>query len=134
MRWITAGVTPFRPDEGDERLSPHRTFLDDLSRLWNAWDVIPAWGERRTSNRRERAKLPGARVVDRRMQDRRRLRGLRIALPPRLAQGWIAFEHADERRRVAPIPAGWAELPESALRELWREAEHLPPRRRGLVE
>ena len=99
-------------------MTPHRTFLDDDARLWNAWDVIPAWGERRTAERRER----------------RRYRGLRIALPPRLAHGWVAFEHADERRRVAPIPEGWDQLPEGALRDLWLQAEHLPPRRKGLIE
>jgi hypothetical protein len=116
-------------------VSPHRTFLDDLARLWNAWDVIPAWGERRGGvERRTRAQAPSGRVVDRRMRERRHVRGLRIALPPRLSHGWIAFEHADERRRVAPIPDGWHELPEAGLRDLWREAEQLPPRRKRLVE
>jgi hypothetical protein len=115
-------------------VSPHRTFLDDLARLWNAWDVIPAWGERRTEERRLQDEPAGTRVIDRRIRDRRRLRGLRIALPPRLAHGWIAFECGDERRRVAPIPAGWDRLPEPGLRELWRSAEQLPPRRRRLVE
>jgi hypothetical protein len=115
-------------------VSPHRTFLDDLARLWNAWDVIPAWGERRVLDRRARSPEIGARVVDRRLRERRRTRGLRIALPPRLANGWIAFECGDERRRVAPIPEGWDALPEPGLRELWRAAEHLPPRRKGLVE
>jgi hypothetical protein len=114
-------------------VSPHRTFLDDLARLWNAWDVIPAWGERRARDRRVRADA-GGRSIDRRLRERRRLRGLRIALPPRLANGWIAFECGDERRRVAPIPHGWDALPEPGLRELWREAEHLPPRRKRLVE
>lgn len=71
-------------------MSPHRTFRDDHARLWNAWDVIPAWG--------------------------------------------VAFEHGDERRRVAPIPPAWYELPEPELRVLWRGAEELPPRRKGLVE
>jgi hypothetical protein len=115
-------------------VSPHRTFLDDLARLWNAWDVIPAWGERRTTERRARAESPGAQLVERRTHERRRHRGLRISLPPRLAQGWVAFEHAEERRRVAPIPEGWDQLPENGLRELWRHAEHLPPRRKRLIE
>lgn len=115
-------------------VSPHRTFLDDLARLWNAWDVIPAWGERRTEERRLQNEPAGTRVIDRRMRERRRLRGLRIALPPRLAHGWIAFECGDERRRVAPIPAGWELLPEAGLRDLWRGAEQLPPRRKRLVE
>ena len=115
-------------------MTPHRTFLDDDARLWNAWDVIPAWGERRTAERRERRDAAGSRLVERRTRERRRYRGLRIALPPRLAHGWVAFEHADERRRVAPIPDGWDQLPEGALRDLWRQAEHLPPRRKGLIE
>jgi hypothetical protein len=115
-------------------VSPHRTFLDDIARLWNAWDVIPAWGERRTEERRLQSEPAGTRVIDRRMRERRRLRGLRIALPPRLAHGWIAFECGDERRRVAPIPAGWELLPEAGLRDLWRGAEQLPPRRKRLVE
>jgi hypothetical protein len=115
-------------------VSPHRTFLDDLARLWNAWDVVPAWGERRTVERRERSSTSGPRMVERRTHERRRHRGLRIALPPRLAQGWIAFECGDERRRVAPIPAGWDALPEPGLRALWRDAEHLPPRRKRLIE
>ena len=114
-------------------MSPHRTFFDDLSRLWNAWDVMPAWGERRLANRRVRSG-DGARAVDRRLAERRRTRGLRIALPPRLAKGWIAFECGDERRRVAPIPDGWDALPEPQLRDLWRDAELLPPRRKRLVE
>ena len=115
-------------------MSPHRTFFDDLARLWNAWDVIPAWGERRTTERRSRAPHGAARLIERRTRERRRAPGLRIALPPRLARGWIAFEHSDERRRVAPIPPGWSDLPENGLRELWRGAELLPPRRRRLVE
>ncbi|HET9013044.1 MAG TPA: hypothetical protein VFN38_14555 [Gemmatimonadaceae bacterium] len=115
-------------------MSPHRTFLDDLARLWNAWDVIPAWGERRTGDRRTRSAAGGTHIIERRTRERRRQRGLRISLPPRLAQGWIAFEHGDERRRVAPIVAGWEILPEEGLRDLWREAERLPPRRKRLVE
>lgn len=114
-------------------MSPHRTFLDELSRLWNAWDVVPAWGERRVVERRTHADAR-TRVVDRRFQERRRARGLRIALPPRLARGWVAFECGDERRRVAPIPDGWDALPEPGLRDLWRNAEQLPARRKRLVE
>lgn len=113
-------------------MSPHRTFLDDLARLWNAWDVIPEWGERRSNDRR--AGSAGARTIERRTRERRRVRGLRIALPPRLAHGWIAFECGEERRRVAPIPMGWSDLPETGLRDLWRGAEQLPPRRKRLVE
>lgn len=115
-------------------MSPHRIFRDDSARLWNAWDVHPIWGERRVEQRRH---LPGASPTmlnNRRRKERRAANGLRIALPPRLARGWIAFECGDDRRRVAPIPDGWAELTDDGLRSLWRGAEELPPRRRRLVE
>lgn len=114
-------------------VSPHRTFRDDLERLWNAWDVLPSWGERRNANRRQRSEDPPS-MGDRRHRDRRHQRGIRIALPPQLAQGWVAFECDTERRRVAPIPEGWHELPEPELVDLWRGAEQLPPRRKRLVE
>jgi hypothetical protein len=71
---------------------------------------------------------------ERRHRERRHLRGIRISLPPQLAQGWVAFECESDRRRVAPIPAGWHELAEEALVALWRTAECLPARRKGLVE
>jgi hypothetical protein len=115
-------------------VSPQRTFLDEFSRLWNAWDVIPLWGERRNAERRRQSGAASAALVDRRTSERRRTPGIRIALPARLARGWVAFECDDERRRVAPIPAGWDTLPDEGLRELWRGAERLPPRRKGLVE
>lgn len=105
-----------------------------MARLWNAWDVHPAWGERRMRDRRLRDDTLPTAVRERRAADRRREQGLRIALPPRLARGWVAFECGDERRRVAPIPEGWSELDETGLRRLWQDAEHLPPRRKRLVE
>lgn len=115
-------------------MSPHRTFRDDAERLWNAWDVQPIWGERRYRDRRlaEGASQPATR--ERRRLDRRRQAGLRIALPPRLAGGWVAFESGDARRRVAPIPTGWSDLDEHGLRVMLSHAEELPPRRKRLVE
>jgi hypothetical protein len=119
---------------GVERVTPHRTFRDDVARLWNAWDVHPLWGERRLDDRRRRPGGPPPALNDRRRAERRMATGLRISLPPRLARGWIAFECGEERRRVAPIPDGWSSLDDDGLRALWRDAEHLPPRRRRLIE
>lgn len=115
-------------------MSPHRTFRDDVARLWNAWDVHPVWGERRVQQRRLGEAGPPPALNNRRRKERRGGEGLRISLPPRLARGWIAFECEEDRRRVAPIPDGWADLDDDGLRTLWRTAETLPPRRRRLVE
>ena len=114
-------------------MSPYRNFRDDQDQEWTAWDVIPSWGERRRTDRRTAGASRPPATGERRLAERRRHRGIRIALTPRLAEGWLAFESNDERRRVAPIPDQWHLMEEEALRALWREAELLP-RRRRLVE
>ena len=46
-------------------------------------------------------------------------------------RGWLTFEQGEQassRKRLAPIPAGWAELPESELRRLCVEAKAERPR------
>ena len=34
---------------------------------------------------------------------------------PALADGWLTFRTTGEKRRLAPIPAGWAEAPDERL-------------------
>lgn len=36
--------------------------------------------------------------------------------------GWLTFQSGEERRRLFPIPADWAEAPEPALRQWARDA------------
>ena len=49
-------------------------------------------------------------------------RGEPREVSPELTQGWLAFGSATEKRRLAPIPSGWAELPDDALGELCEKA------------
>ena len=114
-------------------MSPHREFHDDNEQPWSAWDVVPSWGERRHSERRGATNGPPVHAGERRRVERRVHRGIRISLTPVLAHGWLAFQSGKERRRLAPIPPDWHLFTEDRLRELWRAAEQLPPRRR-LVE
>ncbi|MEP6733701.1 MAG: hypothetical protein ABJE10_23850 [bacterium] len=115
-------------------VSPHRNFRDEANREWIAWDVIPSWGERRAKDRRRSSAAGPPQTGERRHTERRHLRGIRIALTPHLAQGWLAFEFNDERRRLVPIPPGWERMSETELLGLWRDAEPLPMRRRRLIE
>jgi len=39
-----------------------------------------------------------------------------IPLDPALERGWLCFQAGEERRRFAPIPPGWDELPDGVLR------------------
>ena len=44
-------------------------------------------------------------------------------LGPEFWHGWLVFAHGAVRRRLVPIPEGWAELPEGELRRLCLEAD-----------
>ena len=115
-------------------MTPHRHFRDDDEQLWAAWDVVPAWGERRVTERRVSSEPFPSFTGERRKRERRQRRGVRISLPKRLARGWLAFESDFARRRAAPIPNDWHLLTDEELKAVWRSAEQLPPRRRRLVE
>ena len=44
--------------------------------------------------------------------------------------GWLCFESAHSKRRLAPIPTGWEFAPVKPLDQLCRDAEVVPVRRR----
>ena len=48
-------------------------------------------------------------------------------MPPALVQGWLAFQSGTARRRLAPIPDGWASGPDEELVQLCRQAHPVPP-------
>ena len=55
------------------------------------------------------------------------------ALRPDLLGGWLTFEQGTLRRRLAPIPDGWADASDEELRRLCARAKS-EPRRRRLIE
>jgi hypothetical protein len=70
----------------------HREFLDTSGQRWEAWETHP----------RQRTK--------------------RGHIAPELACGWLAFESATEKRRIAPIPEGWTALSDEELASLCARA------------
>lgn len=84
----------------------YREFKDDQGHLWEAWEVRPASIERRQDD-------------DRRGQPRtfgdRRSSELQLRLLGGMKDGWLTFQCGVERRRLAPIPEGWASLPDATL-------------------
>jgi hypothetical protein len=50
------------------------------------------------------------------------------AVTPGREAGWLAFSSGFERRRFAPVPDGWEQLPVPALEQLCREARPVQPR------
>ena len=95
------------------RLS-HRTFIDADGARWEVWEVQPMLLERRRIAERRRVKRDAP--------DRRSPWSNRPTLPRMMRHGWLAFQSALERRRVAPFPEDWSELDDPALRTLLRQA------------
>jgi hypothetical protein len=85
---------------------------------WRVWAVRPSWADRIT---RGRASIPGTDSAA-------------GGLMPHAADGWLACESASgERRRIRPLPEGWAELPDAALLAMMAAATPAGQRRR-LIE
>ena len=54
--------------------------------------------------------------------------GRRELLPTSFRDGWLVFECAGERRRLAPVPADWARFSDLALRQMLASAERVASR------
>ena len=82
-----------------------REFTDRAGREWRAWDVAPDELSPRTKDEDYLAQL--------------------------YHTGWIVFETraGDDKRRLFPIPPGWAELPDSELGVLLDKAERVLQRK-----
>jgi hypothetical protein len=46
-----------------------------------------------------------------------------MAPTPGLEEGWLCFEAGSDKRRLAPVPAGWDGFPEEKLNLLYRMAK-----------
>lgn len=103
----------------------YRTFVDADGVTWQVWEVRPTTVERRSRERR-RQRLSYAGAERRSGVDRRRVREQRISLGPQLAQGWLAFHSASEKRRLAPIPEGWERWSGAQLGTLVTSAAPVP--------
>ena len=93
-----------------------RQIRDEHGALWDVWDVIPR-------------EVLGNGTYDRRSSGRgqpdREERP--PSLQPELEHGWLCFQHNTERRRFAPIPPGWGDLPDGVLRVMLDIASPVQP-------
>ncbi len=117
----------------------HRTYTDTSGVVWNVWDVTPQWTERRSGGDRRRADSKADAnppLIERRRQVDRRAEAepsSRIRIAEGLSRGWLAFESANDRRRLVPIPPGWESLSDAELEALCARASPTSARRR-LIE
>lgn len=102
---------------------PHRTFTDSVGRAWDVWFVQPEHVERRR----------GAGEASTPKVERRGRREFRAPLEGKWVDGWLCFETRGEKRRLAPVPPDWMELPIGTLEQLCRSAAEAR-RSRRLIE
>ncbi len=95
----------------------HRAFQDRLGRTWDVWEVRPTAIERRLNG--DRRHHPRA------TPERRQRTEARVVVPNDLSRGWLAFDAGSERRRLAPIPEDWLNLPDAQLEMLAERATRL---------
>lgn len=108
----------------------YRTFKDSRGTQWQAWDVVPRLGERRTIERRQRAIAPPH--SDRRSRtDRRMVAAPRAVLTRGMDTGWLCFEADAEKRRLTPIPDDWMQC---GVERLERYCAKAAPARRITTE
>jgi hypothetical protein len=103
----------------------YRTFLDTAGRRWEVWLVTPSAAERRKVDRRvssEGASQYSGSADRRRTPERRRGPFRRsVSVASEYSSGWLCFESDGEKRRLAPIPPGWAEAGPDRL-STWLQA------------
>ena len=118
----------------------HRAFTDSAGVAWEVWEVHPgvATGagaemaereaaERRSGEERRGAKPLSAATTLPPTTERRVIAERRVGVSIPMRGGWLAFQSALERRRLVPIPHGWAEDSETQL-EAYCSAARVVPR------
>jgi hypothetical protein len=92
----------------------YREFVDSCRTIWAVWYVPASRSERRTHDtwRREEG--------DRRSQSQSQRLRMRVSAP--MSAGWLCFESASEKRRLAPVPSGWQQMSDRGLEELCNSA------------
>ena len=92
----------------------HRQFVDDDGSVWAVWDVYPAriWEELGASKPVRETDTSG-------LVTSRRAAG---PLDRTLASGWLCFESAGQKLRLAPIPSDWQALASRDLALLRKSA------------
>ena len=99
----------------------HREFTDSHGKRWEVWSVLPEYAERRREVNPD--EMPAV--------ERRERSEFRVPLGGQWADGWLCFESNSEKRRLAPVPDDWSEMPPDELERLCDLATptRFPPRR-----
>jgi hypothetical protein len=84
-----------------------RGFTDSTGTEWRVWEVFPT----------QAGFSPATEVLS------------KTTLLPAFANGWLCFESAQQKRRLAPIPQGWEFNEPTLLEQMCQQAEPVTARR-----
>lgn len=82
-----------------------RRFKDRFGRDWEVWEIVPAPIDRR--HRSTPVEAPG--------QDTPPIHGEQRGDSEHRRAGWLVFQAKHGKRRLSPVPDGWASLEDSDL-------------------
>jgi hypothetical protein len=91
----------------------YRRFTDEEGTSWEVWEAHPALEQRRILADRRRLMRE---TPERRVKSQPRAYGKADQ-----HTGWVVFRSPMQRRRLRPVPDGWDELDDDALRNLLRQ-------------
>jgi len=114
-----------------------REFTDRRGVRWRVKEIVPQFAERRKGGRRAAEGVPqpsAAADGERRAAERRRISSIRAKVTSGYEQGWLTFESSDEKRRLAPVPAGWESYSSERLELLSRMAHAVEQRFGRFIE
>ena len=112
-----------------------RMFADSDGTRWSVSAIQPQLTERRLSARRASSNSTVDFRADRRsVSDRRHVREVRAPVREGFEQGWLVFDNGIEKRRLAPVPAGWEQMSDYELQTLCGSARKSHQRWTRLVE
>jgi len=111
----------------------HRTFKDKDGRIWDVWQVHPSAAERRFVQRRvkdeDRTDSSERRSGDERRASEKAQAVARATIAPEFTYGWLCFETAGEKRRLAPVPEGWDRADDETIEQWCCAAKPVPKRK-----
>jgi len=94
-----------------------RTFKDARGREWQVWETVPQGGSGQYATRLELSTDAQDRLSGR----------VRLPVSEGREHGWLTFAAGDDKRRLSPIPHGWADASDAQIAAYFDAARPVAP-------